>query len=87
MLYLPECYRSRGARQVVEPRSTCSRKNCVGYVVPADHKWSTRVVVGGAVIDTLASLDLYYPDVDKAKRHELAAARKALLAAKEPGAE
>jgi hypothetical protein len=39
-------------------------------------------VVGGAVIDTLASLDLYYPDVDKAKRHELAAARKALLAAR-----
>jgi len=38
-------------------------------------------VVGGAVIDTLASLDLHYPDVDKAKRRELAAARKALLAA------
>ena len=52
------------------------------YVVPADHKWFTRVVVGGAVIDTLASLDLHYPDVDKAKRRELAAARKALLAAR-----
>jgi hypothetical protein len=44
-------------------------------------------VVGGAVIDALASLNLHYPDVDKAKRGELAAARKALLAAKEPGAE
>ena len=41
----------------------------------------------GAVIDALASLDLHYPDVDKAKRGELTAARKALLAAKEPGAE
>jgi len=57
------------------------------YVVPADHKWFTRVLVGGAVIDALASLDLHYPDVDKAKRGELTAARKALLAAKEPGAE
>ena len=57
------------------------------YVVPADHKWFTRAVVGGAVIDALASLDLHYPDVDKAKRGELAAARKALLAAKEPGDE
>ena len=54
------------------------------YVVPADHKWFTRAVVGGAVIDALASLNLHYPDVDKAKRGELAAARKALLAAKWP---
>jgi polyphosphate kinase 2 (PPK2 family) len=29
------------------------------YVVPADHKWFTRVLVGGAVIDALASLDLH----------------------------
>ncbi len=52
------------------------------YVVPADHKWFTRIVVAGAVIDTLASLDLHYPEPDAAKRTELAAARKALLAAK-----
>jgi PPK2 family polyphosphate:nucleotide phosphotransferase len=57
------------------------------YVVPADHKWFTRAVVGGAVIDALASLNLHYPDVDKAKRGELAAARKALLAAKWPPAQ
>jgi PPK2 family polyphosphate:nucleotide phosphotransferase len=50
------------------------------YVVPADNKWFTRVVVAAAVIDALASLDLRYPEVSKAQRQELAAARKGLTA-------
>ena len=50
------------------------------YVVPADNKWFTRVVVAAAVIDTLAGLDLRYPELDKAKLRELAAAKRALLA-------
>jgi Polyphosphate kinase 2 (PPK2) len=49
------------------------------YVVPADRKWFTRVIVAAAVIDALASLDLHYPEVSAAKREELAAAREALL--------
>jgi PPK2 family polyphosphate:nucleotide phosphotransferase len=49
------------------------------YVVPADNKWFTRLVVSAAVIDTMASLDLQYPAVGKAKRSELAAARRMLL--------
>jgi PPK2 family polyphosphate:nucleotide phosphotransferase len=49
------------------------------YVVPADHKWFTRLVVASAVVDTLAGLDLRYPEVDAAKRKELAAAKRALL--------
>ena len=52
------------------------------YVVPADNKWFTRTVVASAVAETLASLDLHYPKVDKAKRAELARARKLLLAEK-----
>ncbi len=52
------------------------------YVVPADNKWFTRVVVAAAVIDALEELDLAFPKVDKAKRDELAAARQALLAGK-----
>jgi len=38
------------------------------------------VVVAAAVIDTLASLDLAYPQVSKAQRKELAAAKRLLLA-------
>jgi len=52
------------------------------YVVPADNKWFTRVVVAAAVIDALSSLNLHYPRVGKAKREELAEARKLLLASK-----
>lgn len=50
------------------------------YVVPADNKWFTRVVVAAAVIDALASLDLHYPKVSDAKKKELAEARNLLLA-------
>ena len=49
------------------------------YVVPADNKWFTRIVVAAGVIDALASLDLHYPVVSDEKRKELAAARATLL--------
>jgi PPK2 family polyphosphate:nucleotide phosphotransferase len=52
------------------------------YVVPADNKWFTRVVVAAAVIDALASLDLHYPKVDDAKRKELQQVKQALLSEK-----
>ena len=48
------------------------------FVVPADNKWFSRIVVAGAVIDALAELNLAYPTVDKAKKKELAAVRAAL---------
>jgi PPK2 family polyphosphate:nucleotide phosphotransferase len=50
------------------------------YIVPADNKWFTRAVVAAAIVDALADLDLHYPRVDRTKRAELAAAKKALLA-------
>jgi len=54
-------------------------KEAPWYVVPADNKWFTRVVVASAVIETLDSLDLAYPKVDEGKLKELAAAKKKLL--------
>jgi PPK2 family polyphosphate:nucleotide phosphotransferase len=54
-------------------------KEAPWYVVPADNKWFTRVVVALAVIETLASLDLAYPQVDDSKLKELSAAKKKLL--------
>jgi len=48
------------------------------YVVPADHKWFTRLVVGSAIIETLKDLKLRYPTVDRTRRKELEAARAAL---------
>jgi PPK2 family polyphosphate:nucleotide phosphotransferase len=49
------------------------------YVVPADHKWFTRLVVAAAIIDALGSLDLKYPQIGKEKFAELARAKKALI--------
>jgi PPK2 family polyphosphate:nucleotide phosphotransferase len=51
------------------------------YVVPADNKWYTRVIVAAAIIEALGSLGLHYPKVDAAKRKELAAAKRALVGA------
>jgi PPK2 family polyphosphate:nucleotide phosphotransferase len=55
-------------------------KQAPWYVVPADNKWFTRVVVAAAVIDALASLNLRYPKVSASKLRELAAAKRALQA-------
>jgi PPK2 family polyphosphate:nucleotide phosphotransferase len=49
------------------------------YVVPADRKWFTRLVVAAAIHDGLDRLDLAYPRVDDAKRKELQAARTVLV--------
>ena len=49
------------------------------YVVPADNKWFTRLVVAGAIIDSLQDLNLAYPVVSEDKKKELAAAREELL--------
>src|SRR4029434_10349721 len=57
-------------------------KRAPWYVVPADNKWFTRVVVAAAVIDALSSLDLAYPTVSEAKLKDLAAAKRAMLADK-----
>ena len=54
-------------------------KDSPWYVVPADNKWFTRVIVAAAVVDTLATLDLSYPEVDKARLDEIARAKSALL--------
>ena len=62
-------------------RNTAS-EDAPWYVVPADNKWFTRVVVAAAVIEALLSLDLHYPKVDKEKQKELTAARRALLTSK-----
>ena len=48
------------------------------YVVPADHKWFTRLVVADAIVDAMKGLDLRFPKVDAAQKKTLAAAGAAL---------
>ncbi len=48
------------------------------YVVPADNKWYTRLVVADAIVQALDSLDLKYPRMEPDMQRELEAARRAL---------
>jgi PPK2 family polyphosphate:nucleotide phosphotransferase len=66
------------AKAYEEMIGATATKEAPWYVVPADNKWYTRVVVAAAIIDALGSLDLAFPRVDDAKKKELAAARAAL---------
>jgi PPK2 family polyphosphate:nucleotide phosphotransferase len=58
-------------------RRTAS-KEAPWYVIPADNKWFTRLVVAAVIVEAFWKLSLAYPRVDEAKRKELALARKAL---------
>jgi len=48
------------------------------YVVPADHKWFARVVIGSAILTALEGLDLRFPRADKASLQEFRQVRQAL---------
>lgn len=48
------------------------------YVVPADHKWFARVVIGSAIVAALEKLDLRFPRADKSSLEEFKEIRKAL---------
>jgi PPK2 family polyphosphate:nucleotide phosphotransferase len=50
------------------------------YVVPADHKWFSRLVVAGAIVGKLAGLGLEFPKLEGAALAELKKAREALIA-------
>jgi PPK2 family polyphosphate:nucleotide phosphotransferase len=58
-------------------------KHAPWFVVPADNKWFTQMIVASAIIEALDDLDLAFPDVDKAKKKELEGVRASLLAQKD----
>ena len=58
-------------------RATAAR-HAPWYVVPADNKWFTRLVVAAAIVEAVEKLKLSYPQIDAVKKKELVAARAAL---------
>ena len=58
--------------------SKTSTRHAPWFVVPADHKWFTRLTVAELVVDALASLDLRFPKLSKAQVEALGEARKRL---------
>jgi PPK2 family polyphosphate:nucleotide phosphotransferase len=59
-------------------RATAS-KHAPWFVVPADNKWFTRLIVAAAIVEAVEQLDLTYPKVDAKKKTELATMRTALV--------
>jgi PPK2 family polyphosphate:nucleotide phosphotransferase len=53
-------------------------KQAPWFVVPADNKWFTRIIVAAAIVEAMEKLELSYPKIDAAKKKQLAAARVAL---------
>jgi len=58
-------------------RGTASR-HAPWYVVPADNKWFTRLIVAAVIVEAVEKLDLAYPTVDAEKKKELQTARAVL---------
>jgi PPK2 family polyphosphate:nucleotide phosphotransferase len=72
---------ARAYEEMIEATST---PQAPWYVVPADDKWFTRLVVADVVADALESLKLAFPEVTEEKKKELAAARKLLQKGSDP---
>jgi len=60
-------------------QATASKK-APWYVVPADNKWFTRLIVAAAIVEEVDKLDLAYPKVSAEGKKALAAAREQLMA-------
>jgi PPK2 family polyphosphate:nucleotide phosphotransferase len=58
--------------------SATSTKHAPWHVIPADHKWFTRLAVADVIVEALAELDLHFPEVSETQRQELARARALL---------
>ena len=58
-------------------------KHAPWFVVPADNKWFTQLIVASAIIQALDGLHLSFPEVDKTKKKELETVRDSLVAQKE----
>ena len=63
--------------------SNTATKHAPWYVVPADHKWFTRLVVAQVIVDELKKMDLHFPKLTGDQKKSLEAARKQLLKGKD----
>jgi PPK2 family polyphosphate:nucleotide phosphotransferase len=66
------------ARAYEQALSRTSTRHAPWYIVPADHKWFTRLVIAELVVEALESLELRFPGVTPERLEALAEARKRL---------
>ena len=65
-----------------ETINNTATKDAPWYVVPADHKWFTRLVVAATLVERLEALDLKFPKLDDATVAKLETIRAELVAQK-----
>ena len=65
-------------RAYEEALRATSTRDAPWYVIPADHKWFTRLAIAQVIIQTLESLDLHFPRLSAEKQRELQLARRRL---------
>jgi PPK2 family polyphosphate:nucleotide phosphotransferase len=58
--------------------SATSTEHAPWHVIPADHKWFTRLAVADVIVEAMEGLDLHFPEVSETQRQELARARALL---------
>ena len=68
----------RPMEDFIRARLPASSPAAPWFVVPADHKWFARVVIGSAIVSALDALDLTFPKVDAASLAEFKQVRHAL---------
>ena len=60
--------------------SHTSTKEAPWYIIPADHKWFTRVAVADIIVESLKGVDLLYPTLGDKQRAEIEEAKRTLQA-------
>jgi len=73
-------YWSHYMRAYEEMLAHTSTDRAPWYVVPADHKWFTRLAVAAIIAQTMSDLELGFPKLTEAKKLELQEARRMLMA-------
>ncbi len=59
--------------------SATSTETAPWYVVPADDKKNTRLIISEIIVDTFKSLNMRYPETDPQRQQELLSIRKQLM--------
>lgn len=64
--------------------SATSTKESPWYIVPADTKENSRLIISGIILDTMHKMKMRYPGTDVKRREELQLIRKTLLKSEDP---
>lgn len=59
--------------------SATATQHAPWYIIPADKKWFSRIVIGKVIVDTLRAIDLKLPELSEEERAKLADSRQQII--------